>query len=36
MHTGQIILMTKMLTQENLSFYEFIDSKAVMRWKTAE
>ena len=36
MHTGQIILMTKMLTQEDLSFYEFIDSKAVMRWKTAE
>jgi len=31
MHTGQIILMTKMLTQEDLAFYEFIDSKAVMR-----
>lgn len=36
MHTGQIILMTKMLTQEDLSFYEFIDSKAVMKWKTVE
>jgi len=36
MHTGQIILMTKMLTQEDLAFYEFIDSKAVMKWKAAE
>jgi uncharacterized damage-inducible protein DinB len=36
MHTGQIILMTKMLTHEDLAFYEFIDSQAVMKWKTAE
>lgn len=36
MHTGQIILMTKMLTQEDLAFYEFIDAKPVMKWKAAE
>jgi uncharacterized damage-inducible protein DinB len=36
MHTGQIILMTKMLTQEDLAFYEFVDSKAVMKWKAAK
>jgi uncharacterized damage-inducible protein DinB len=36
MHTGQIILMTKMLTQEDLAFYDFIDAKPVMKWKSAE
>ncbi len=36
MHTGQIILMTKMLTQEDLAFYEFIDAKPVMKWKSAK
>jgi uncharacterized damage-inducible protein DinB len=34
MHTGQIILITKMLTESDLAFYEFIDSKAVLKWKS--
>ena len=34
MHTGQIILITKMLIEGDLAFYEFIDSKAVLKWKS--
>ncbi|MFN2577040.1 MAG: DinB family protein [Pyrinomonadaceae bacterium] len=34
MHTGQILMMTKMLTNADLGFYEFDDSKAVPKWKT--
>jgi uncharacterized damage-inducible protein DinB len=33
MHTGQIILITKMLTESDLSFYEFIDAKPILKWK---
>jgi len=33
MHTGQIILITKMLAESDLSFYEFIDAKPVLKWK---
>jgi uncharacterized damage-inducible protein DinB len=33
MHTGQIIMITKMLTKADLAFYEFIDSKPVLKWK---
>ena len=33
MHTGQIILITKMLTEGELSFYEFIDARPVLKWK---
>lgn len=36
MHTGQIILITKMLTQSDLAFYDFVDSKPVMKWTTDE
>ena len=34
MHTGQILMMTKMLTNADLALYEFKDSKAVPNWKT--
>lgn len=34
MHTGQIILITKMLSENDLAFYEFIDSKPVLKWQT--
>ena|SRR5438128_112638 len=34
MHTGQILMMTKMLTNADLAFYEFDDSKAIPKWKT--
>lgn len=34
MHTGQIILVTKMLSKADLAFYEFIDAQPVMKWKT--
>ena len=33
MHTGQILMMTKMLTNADLAFYEFDDSKALPNWK---
>ncbi len=33
MHTGQIILLTKMLANADLAFYEFTDSKPVRAWK---
>jgi len=36
MHTGQIILLTKLLTESDLAFYEFVDSKPVMKWKQRE
>ena len=34
MHTGQIILLTKMMTTTDLAFYEFVDSKPTMKWKS--
>lgn len=34
MHTGQIILITKMLSGSDLAFYEFIDSKPTLKWRT--
>ena len=34
MHTGQIILVAKMLTQSDLAFYEFVDSKPTLKWKS--
>ena len=34
MHTGQILMMTKMLTNADLAFYDFDDSKAMPTWKT--
>ena len=34
MHTGQILMMTKMLTNADLAFYDFDDSKAMPAWKT--
>lgn len=33
MHTGQIILLTKLLANADLAFYEFSDSKPVPVWK---
>jgi hypothetical protein len=32
MHTGQIILLTKMFTTSDLRFYEFEDDVPVQRW----
>ena len=34
MHTGQILMLTKMLTHADLALYEFNDSKPVPKWKT--
>lgn len=34
MHTGQIILLTKMLANADLAFYEFTNSKPLMKWKS--
>ena len=34
MHTGQIVLLTKMLANADLAFYEFTDSKPLMKWKS--
>lgn len=34
MHTGQIILLTKMMANTDLAFYGFSDSKPVLKWKT--
>lgn len=34
MHTGQIILLTKMLTATDLRFYEFYDATPVERWRS--
>src|SRR5215475_4273406 len=33
MHTGQIILLTKMMAGADVSFYEFVESKPVLKWK---
>src|SRR5215510_6632259 len=34
MHTGQIILLTKMISSTDLAFYEFVDSKPTMKWRS--
>lgn len=34
MHTGQIIMLTKMMTAADLRFYEFEDDVPVHRWQT--
>jgi len=36
MHTGQIILLTKTLTSDDLRFYEFEDGAPVHRWREAQ
>ena len=33
MHTGQIIMLTKMFTASDLRFYDFEDSTPVQRWR---
>jgi uncharacterized damage-inducible protein DinB len=32
MHTGQIIILTKLITQKDLSFYDFVDSVPIGKW----
>ena len=34
MHTGQIIMLTKMMTSADLRFYEFDTGAPVQRWRT--
>jgi len=34
MHTGQIIMLTKMLTSSDLRFYGFEDGAPVHRWRS--
>lgn len=34
MHTGQIILLTKMMANADLGFYEFRNSKPTLKWKS--
>ena len=34
MHTGQIIMTTKMLTASDMEFYEFINAKPILKWKS--
>src|ERR1051325_11268883 len=34
MHTGQIIMLTKMMTSDDLRFYEFETGVPVQRWRT--
>jgi len=34
MHTGQIIMLTKMLSSSDLRFYEFEDDVPVHRWQS--
>jgi len=34
MHTGQIMMLTKMLTNADLAFYQFEGTTAVPKWKT--
>lgn len=34
MHTGQILMLTKMLTNADLAFYRFDGTTAVPKWKT--
>jgi len=35
MHTGQIIMLTKMLTQQDLRFYDFDAGGPVERWRSS-
>ena len=35
MHAGQIILMTKMLAETDLAFYEFTGPKPIPKWRNA-
>ena len=35
MHTGQIILMTKMLAEADLAFYEFSGATPIPKWRNA-
>ena len=35
MHTGQIILMTKMLAEADLAFYEFSEQTPIPKWRNA-
>ena len=35
MHTGQIILMTKMLAETDLAFYEFTGATPIPKWRNA-
>lgn len=35
MHTGQIIMLTKLLTSADLRFYEFVENKAVLRFSSS-
>jgi len=32
--TGQIIMMTKMLTASDMEFYDFINAKPILKWKS--
>jgi hypothetical protein len=34
MHTGQIILLTKLLTESDLHFYDFEADAPVERWRS--
>ena len=34
MHTGQIIMLTKMMTSDDLRFYEFDEGVPVVRWRS--
>ena len=34
MHTGQIIMLTKMMTSDDLRFYEFDAGLPVVRWRS--
>jgi uncharacterized damage-inducible protein DinB len=34
MHTGQILMLTKMLTNTDLAFYKFEGTTAIPKWKT--
>ena len=34
MHTGQILMLTKMLTNSDLAFYKFEGKDAIAQWKT--
>ncbi len=33
MHTGQIIMMSKMFAEVDLGFYDFVDAVPVLKWK---
>src|SRR5256885_7223259 len=34
MHTGQIIMTTKMLTASDMEFYDFINARPILKWKS--